>query len=40
VKEQLTPAGIAVLVGAMLLFWLAVGVLVRRHARRSPRRKA
>jgi hypothetical protein len=33
VREQLTPDGIALLVGAILFFWLAVATLVRLHRR-------
>lgn len=32
----MTPDGIALLVGALVAFWLGVAVIVRRHARRRP----
>jgi hypothetical protein len=34
VKEQMTPDAIALLTGALIMFWLGVAVLVRRHAKR------
>ncbi|CAN5881994.1 hypothetical protein BH23GEM9_BH23GEM9_26340 [soil metagenome] len=32
-REQLTTGGIALLIGAIVVFWITVAALVRLHAR-------
>jgi hypothetical protein len=36
-KEQMTQLGVAVLLGALGLFWLVVVALVRRHGQKRSR---
>ena len=37
-REQLTPQAIALLVGAIVVFWIGFALAVRGHARRAARR--